>query len=322
MTKILLLGKNGQVGFELTRSLQTVGQVLALDRHANQDGYCGDVANFDAISFVIDTYQPDIIVNATAYTAVDKAETDQDNADLINHLAVCHLAECAKKINALLIHYSTDYVFDGQGDIPWVENNFDNSYAFDGDIIATPNNTPNPINYYGLSKRQGEIALENSNCRFINIRTSWVFGVHGNNFLKTMLKLGKQKEELSIINDQIGSPTPAFLIADITANIIQTYKYHSCFDKNNIIGHYHLSPTGYCSWYDYATFIFDTAYSLSIDLTVKHINPITTKDYPTPAKRPFNSRLNCDKLKNTFNLSLPNWQFGVEQVLKTLPQNS
>ncbi|MDO4896670.1 MAG: dTDP-4-dehydrorhamnose reductase [Moraxella sp.] len=304
MTKILLLGKNGQVGFELHRALQPLGQVLALNRNTNQDGHCGDVADFNAISSVIDDYQPDVIVNATAYTAVDNAETDTDNADLINHLAVKHLAFCAKKINALLIHYSTDYVFDGQGDEAWIEND-----------------TTNPINHYGYSKRQGEIALENSGCSFINIRTSWVYGVYGHNFLKTMLKLGKERDTLNIINDQIGSPTPAFLIADITAHILQTYQHSSNFDKNGFIGHYHLAPSGYCSWYDYAQFIFNTARKLNIELKVNMVNPIPTSDYPTPAKRPLNSRLNCDKLKTQFNISLPHWQFGVEQVLKTLTQS-
>lgn len=302
--KLLLLGKNGQVGFELNRALQSFGQVLALDRNVNADGYCGDVSNFNAISFVIDEFNPDIIVNATAYTAVDKAESDKETADLINHLAVKHLADCAKKINALLIHYSTDYVFNGDGDSAWQEND-----------------TANPINYYGLSKQNGEIALENSGCHFINIRTSWVFGVYGNNFLKTMLKLGKERETLNIINDQIGSPTPAFLIADITAQIVQIYQRSSSFEKDNLTGHYHLAPQGYCSWYDYAKFIFKTANELGINLKVNTVNPITTSEYPTPAKRPFNSRLNCDKLKNTFGLNLPHWQFGVEHTLKILAQN-
>lgn len=303
MTKILLLGKNGQVGFELNRSLQTVGEVLALDRHTDNNGFCGDVANFIAIKHTIDTYQPNIIVNATAYTAVDKAETNKEQCDLINHSVVKHLADCAKQINALLIHYSTDYVFDGNGNNAWLET----------DIT-------NPINYYGLSKRQGEIALENSSCHFINIRTSWVYGVYGNNFLKTMLKLGKKKEQLSIINDQIGSPTPAFLIADITTQMIQIYQFSS-FDKNNLIGHYHLAPSGYCSWYKYTQFIFKTAHRLGIELKITKVNPITTAEYPTPAKRPLNSRLNTNKLCQTLNIKLPHWQFGVEQSLKILAQN-
>lgn len=302
--KLLLLGKNGQVGFELTRSLQSLGQVLALDRHTDNNGFCGDVANFTAINNVIKQFKPDVIVNATAYTAVDKAESDQEHCDLINHLAVKHLADCAKLNNSLLIHYSTDYVFDGNGDNAWLET--DNT---------------NPINYYGLSKRQGELALENSDCNFINIRTSWVYGSYGNNFLKTMLKLGKERETLNIINDQIGSPTPAFLIADITADIIRQFKIKSDNEKLELIGHYHLAPTGFCSWYDYANFIFKTANELGIELKVNTVNPIPTSDYPTPAKRPFNSRLNTDKLCQNFNLTLPHWQMGVEHTLKVLAQN-
>lgn len=301
--KILLLGKNGQLGFELTRSLQPLGQVLALNRHTDDNGFCGDITNFSTITYVINEYQPDIIVNATAYTAVDKAESDNSTADLINHLAVSHLADCAKQQNSLLIHYSSDYVFDGSGDTAWIETA-----------------KTNPINYYGISKRNGELALENSGVRFINIRTSWIFGVYGNNFLKTMLRLGKEKETLNIINDQIGAPTPAFLIADITAQLIQYYKQQSYFEQDNLTGHYHLAPMGHCSWYEYASFIFETAHKLGIELKVNAINPIATSEYPTPAKRPFNSRLDSNKIIKNFNLSLPHWHFGVEQVLKTLIQ--
>ncbi len=296
--KILLLGKNGQVGWELDRSLQPLGQVYALDRHNNADGLCGDVANFDAITHAFQQICPDIVVNATAYTAVDKAESDAVQAELINHLAVKHLAELVKQHQALLIHYSTDYVFDGTGETAWTEED-----------------RTNPINTYGQTKRQGELALEQSGANFINLRTSWVYGTHGNNFIKTMLKLGVSRETLGIIADQIGSPTGASLIADITAQIIRQYQLNPASIE---MGHYHLAPQGECSWYDYAKFIFDTAHEMGADLMVKQVNAIGTADYPTPAKRPHNSRLNTSKLQRNFSLHLPHWQQGVRQVLGEL----
>ena len=296
--KILLLGKNGQVGFELDRSLQPLGQVYALDRHSNADGLCGDVANFDAMTHVFDQIRPDIVVNGAAYTAVDKAETDTVQAELINHLAVKHLAELAKQHQALLIHYSTDYVFDGTGETAWTEED-----------------STGPINVYGQTKRQGELALEQSGANFINLRTSWVYGTHGNNFIKTMLKLGASRETFGIIADQIGSPTGASLIADITAQIIRQYQLNPTSIE---MGHYHLAARGECSWYDYAKFIFDVAREMGADLKVKQVNAIGTADYPTPAKRPHNSRLNTSKLQRNFSLHLPHWQQGVRQVLGEL----
>ncbi len=296
--KILLLGKNGQVGFELDRSLQPLGQVYALDRHSNADGLCGDVANFDAMTHAFDQIRPDIVVNGAAYTAVDKAETDTVQAELINHLAVKHLAELAKQHQALLIHYSTDYVFDGTGETAWTEED-----------------STGPINVYGQTKRQGELALEQSGANFINLRTSWVYGTHGNNFIKTMLKLGASRETLGIIADQIGSPTGASLIADITAQIIRQYQLNPTSIE---MGHYHLAARGECSWYDYAKFIFDVAREMGADLKVKQVNAIGTADYPTPAKRPHNSRLNTSKLQRNFSLHLPHWQQGVRQVLGEL----
>lgn len=296
--KILLLGKNGQVGWELDRSLQPLGQVYALDRHSNADGLCGDVANFDAITHAFDQICPDIVINGVAYTAVDKAESDAVQAELINHLAVKHLAELTKQHQALLIHYSTDYVFDGTGKTAWTEDD-----------------STGPINVYGQTKRQGELALEQSGANFINLRTSWVYGTHGNNFIKTMLKLGASRETLGIIADQIGSPTGASLIADITAQIIRQYQLNPVSIE---MGHYHLAARGECSWYDYAKFIFDVAREMGADLMVKQVNAIGTADYPTAARRPHNSRLNTSKLQRNFSLHLPHWQQGVRQVLGEL----
>lgn len=299
--KILLLGKNGQVGWELQRALQPLGEVIALDRSLNSDGLCGDIAKFTAIEHVLKQVQPDIVVNATAYTAVDKAESEQDQADLINHLAVANLAEQCKQQNALLIHYSTDYVFNGTGTSAWVED----------DVKA-------PINYYGRTKRDGEIALENSQVHFINFRTCWVYGTHGHNFIKTMLKLAQTKEELGIIQDQVGVPTGAALIADVTAQVLRYYTLQPSEQQLQLHGHYHLAPTGETTWYDYAQYIFEQARQSGVNLAIQKVNPIATSAYPTAACRPFNSRLNTQKLQKTFKLRLPEWQQGVAQVMNEI----
>ena len=296
--KILLLGKNGQVGWELQRALQPLGEVIALDRYINDQGDCGDVSNFEQINQTIARIQPNIIINATAYTAVDKAESEQLQNDLINHLAVKNLAEQCKDINALLVHYSTDYVFDGTGDAPWQE---DNSTA--------------PVNSYGQAKRDGEIALEKTGVKFLNFRTSWVYASRGKNFIKTMLMLAKSKEQLTIINDQVGTPTSASLIADVTAQALRYYLLANDAEKIQLLGHYHLVPTGVTTWYEYAQFIFDLAKKQGETLMVKEVLPTTTDNYPTPAKRPLNSRLNNQKIQTNFQLSLPKWQQGVEKTV-------
>ena len=296
--KILLLGKNGQVGWELQRALQPLGEVIALDRHINDQGDCGDVSNFEQINQTIARIQPNIIINATAYTAVDKAESEQLQNDLINHLAVKNLAEQCKHINALLVHYSTDYVFDGTGDARWQED----------DSIA-------PVNSYGQAKRDGEIAIEKTGVKFLNFRTSWVYASRGKNFIKTMLMLAKSKEKLTIINDQVGTPTSASLIADVTAQALRYYLLANDAEKIQLLGHYHLVPTGVTTWYEYAQFIFDLAKKQGETLMVKEVLPTTTDNYPTPAKRPLNSRLNNQKIQTNFQLSLPKWQQGVEQAV-------
>ena len=299
--KILLLGKNGQVGWELQRALQPLGEVVTLDRNMSSEGFSGNVADFAAISDVFDKINPDIVVNATAYTAVDKAESDQQQAQLINAQAVKHLASECKKHHALLIHYSTDYVFSGDGITPWNEDD-----------------QTSPVNYYGLTKREGELALEQSTVRFLNFRTCWVYAVRGNNFIKTMLKLAQAKEELSIIHDQVGVPTGAALIADVTAQAIRYYTLQSETEKQNLHGHYHLAPKGETTWHDYAQFVFAHARHTGQVLALNKVNPIETSAYPTPAKRPLNSRLNTNKLEQNFKLHLPHWQQGVTQVLEEL----
>ncbi|MEI1704040.1 dTDP-4-dehydrorhamnose reductase [Acinetobacter baumannii] len=299
--KILLLGKNGQVGWELQRALQPLGEVIALDRSTSLDGLSGDLANFAQIKQTIEKVQPNIIVNAAAYTAVDKAESDQENADLINHLAVKNLAELCQTHHILLVHYSTDYVFNGEGTSAWSESDL-----------------TNPINLYGNTKRLGEIALEQSNCAFINFRTCWVYGSHGNNFIKTMLKLASNREELSIIHDQIGAPTGAALIADVTAQALKYYSLMGAQQQKDLLGHYHLAAAGECSWFDYAQFVFELAKQKGQYLAIQKVNAIKTIAYPTPAKRPLNSRLNTNKLQANFKIHLPDWKLGVAQVLEEI----
>lgn len=296
--KILLLGKNGQVGWELQRALQPLGEVIALDRYINDQGDCGDVSNFEQINQTIAHIQPNIIINATAYTAVDKAESEQLQNDLINNLVVKNLAEQCQQIDALLVHYSTDYVFNGMGEKPWQE---DDSTA--------------PVNSYGQAKRDGEIALEKTGVKFLNFRTSWVYASHGKNFIKTMLMLAKSKKQLTIINDQVGTPTSASLIADVTAQALRYYLLANDAEKIQLLGHYHLVPTGVTTWYEYAQFIFDLAKKQGETLMIKEVLPTTTNNYPTPAKRPLNSRLNTQKIQTNFQLYLPKWQQGVEQVV-------
>ncbi|UYZ83241.1 dTDP-4-dehydrorhamnose reductase [Entomomonas sp. E2T0] len=289
--KILLLGKNGQVGWELQRSLAPVGQLLALDRHDQG----GDLTDLKSLQKLIADYQPHIIVNATAYTAVDKAESEAELALQINGKAVEFLAEQAKQYNSWLIHYSTDYVFDGSGETARLE------------AAKT-----NPLNIYGKTKLVGEQAIQQLVDNYLIFRTSWVYATHGNNFIKTMLRLAKEREELAIINDQVGAPTGAELIADITAHAIKQL-------KPELSGIYHLTASGEASWYDFANVIFDEAKLYIADqLKVKNVNPITTDAYPTPAQRPLNSRLATTKLKTAFNVTLPDWQLGVKRVIAEL----
>lgn len=299
--KILLLGKNGQVGWELQRALQPLGEVIALDRHVNDQGNCGDVSNFEHINQTIARIQPNIVINATAYTAVDKAESEQLQNDLINHLAVKNLAEQCQQIDALLVHYSTDYIFNGMGEKPWQE---DDSTA--------------PVNSYGQAKRDGEIALEKTGVKFLNFRTSWVYASRGKNFIKTMLMLAKSKEQLTIINDQVGTPTSASLIADVTAQALRYYLLANDAEKIQLLGHYHLVPTGVTTWYEYAQFIFDLAKKQGETLMIKEVLPTTTDNYPTPAKRPLNSRLNNEKIQLNFELQLPDWKQGVAYTVAEL----
>lgn len=291
--KILLLGKNGQVGWELQRSLAPLGEVLALDR--NSTSHCGDLSNLEGLADTVRVFRPDVVVNAAAYTAVDKAESDQSTANLINALAPEVLAVACAAIGAYLVHFSTDYVFDGAGQKPWLESD------------AT-----GPLNVYGLSKLAGEKGIAKQGAKHVIFRTSWVYGTEGGNFAKTMLRLAQEREKMAVINDQFGAPTGAALLADITALCLQRDQHLS--------GIYHLAAAGETTWHAYAKYVLQQAQSLkpSLKYTVKEVAAVATTEFPTPAARPLNSRLNCSQLENALQLKLPAWQTGVDAMLSKI----
>lgn len=291
--RLVLLGSNGQVGWELQRSLAPLGELIALDRHSTQA--CGDLSNLEGLKQSLIALQPDVIINAGAYTAVDKAETETDLAFLINAEAPRILAETAKTLGSLLIHYSTDYVFNGSGTQAWQEND-----------------STGPLNTYGHSKLAGEQAIQASDCQHLIFRTSWVYAARGNNFAKTMLKLAQNREQLAVVADQWGAPTSAELIADLTAHALRQTLLHP---ENK--GLYHLVASGETTWFDFAQKVLATAeqYGLTLKTPAANLQAIPTSAYPTPAQRPLNSRLDCDKLRTTFKLTLPNWQTGVDRML-------
>lgn len=291
--KILLFGKNGQVGWELQRSLAPLGEVVALDRHSTE--YCGDLTNLGGIAQTIRSVAPDVIVNAAAHTAVDKAESEAEQARTINALAPGVMAQEAEQLGAWLAHYSTDYVFDGSGERPWLE----------ADPTA-------PLNVYGATKLEGEQHIQQSGCHHLIFRTSWVYGARGGNFAKTMLRLAKERDKLNVIDDQIGAPTGADLLADITAHAIR-----SAVQRPEVSGLYHLAAAGATSWHGYASYVIDYARHAGIPIKVAQdaILAVPTSAFPTPAKRPNNSRMNTDKLQLNFQLNLPAWQIGVTRML-------
>lgn len=288
---ILLLGKNGQVGWELQRSLAPLGSLIALDRH---DG--GDLCNPNALRETILRLEPCAIVNAAAHTAVDKAESEPDLAWAINAIAPGVLAQTAREVGALFVHFSTDYVFDGSGHAPRAED------ASTG-----------PLSVYGRSKLEGEQRIQTVGGRHLIFRTSWVYATRGCNFAKTILRLARDREELRVIADQIGAPTGAELIADVTAHAIR----HAGQQPGGPQGIYHLAAAGETSWHGYARFVLDTTRELIPGLLLKaqEVTPIPTTEYPTPARRPLNSRLDTSCLRHTFNLNMPEWQHGVRRML-------
>ncbi|AGN84778.1 dTDP-4-dehydrorhamnose reductase [Enterobacter sp. R4-368] len=291
---ILLFGKTGQVGWELQRSLAPLGNLIALDVDSTE--YCGDFSNPQGVAETVRRIRPDVIVNAAAHTAVDKAESEPEFASLLNAKSVEAIALEAAKIDAWVVHYSTDYVFPGDGQTPWVET----------DSAA-------PLNVYGQTKLDGEIALRENCPKHLIFRTSWVYAGKGNNFAKTMLKLAKTRQELSVINDQFGAPTGAELLADCTAHAIRT-----ALIQPQVAGLYHLVASGETCWHDYAALVFAEARAAGVELALSKLNPVTTESFPTPAKRPHNSRLNTDKFQHTFDLVLPDWELGVKRMLAEL----
>ena len=287
--KILLIGCNGQVGWELKRTLSDLGNLIACGRKEL------DLNDFELIRGMIGDYKPDIIVNSAAYTAVDKAESDIQLAKRINGDAVKIIAEETEKLGAWLIHYSTDYVFDGAKESPYKESD-----------------KTNPLGIYGKTKLAGERAIQESGCHYTVFRTSWVIGRHGNNFIKTILRLAKERESLNVVSDQVGAPTSAHLIAKVTALVVDKIirnKWQS--------GIYHLTSSGQTTWYDVAKFVVMLANEKKMPIKLKDdaINAISSSEYPTAAKRPLNSRLDISKLESLLNMAFPCWEKDIEEII-------
>jgi dTDP-4-dehydrorhamnose reductase len=289
--KILLLGRGGQVGWELQRSLAPLGHVIALDRDSAP--LRADLSDPDQVAGLLADLRPDVVVNAAAHTAVDRAESEPDLARLINATSVGCLAKYAAGSGAALVHYSTDYVFDGSGDSPRVE---------DADT--------GPLNVYGVTKLEGEQAIRASGCRHLILRTSWVYASRGGNFARTMLRLARERDRLTVIDDQMGAPTGADLLADVTAHALRRLEAES-----HLSGTYHLVAEGETSWHGYASHVVDFARNHGQALKVQAVEAVPTSAFPTPAKRPLNSRLSTRKLQQAFDLVLPSWQQGVDRML-------
>lgn len=278
--KILLFGHRGQVGSAVEKRFQPHSNILASTI---------DITDYKTVDTAIQIFRPDVIINCAAYTQVDDAECNKDKAFAVNAVAPHYMAHCAKNYNALLVHYSTDYVFDGMGQTPWTEDD-----------------TPSPINTYGSTKYEGDQQIIHSGCRYLILRTSWVYGDNGNNFITSILTQSQKKNNLSVVCDQIGSPSSASFLADATFHMIQ-----SALINESLLGVYHIAPKGETSWADYARFIIKKA---GLSLSVK-ITPVLSKDYPQTAKRPLNSRLDTTKLQKAFSIIPPNWKQGVSEFL-------
>jgi dTDP-4-dehydrorhamnose reductase len=290
--KILLFGKGGQVGWELQRSLAPLGEVIALDH--DSVGLCGNFADLAGLATTIRQVAPDVIVNAAAHTAVDKAESEPELARTLNALAPGVLADEAQKLGAWLVHYSTDYVFDGSGTTPWRESD-----------------TTGPLSVYGQTKLEGEQAVARCT-RHLIFRTSWVFAARGGNFAKTMLRLARERDQLSVIADQFGAPTGAELLADVTAHAVRTVQ-----SRPELAGLYHLVAGGVTTWHGFARHVLERAQAKGQTLKVDpdDVKAIATAEYPTPAQRPLNSRLDTSRLREAFGLHLPDWTIAVDRML-------
>ena len=297
--RVLLLGANGQLGFALDSALKALGEVKALSR--SEVDFSNAFALRDTLLPIVKKFKPHVIVNAAAYTAVDKAQTEQTIALQVNAQSVGVLAELAQSVNAVLVHYSTDYVFDGAGNTPWLEDD-----------------QTNPLSVYGQSTWLGACAVRQHCRRHLSLRTRWVVGAHGNNFLKTMLRLAAERDGLRVVADQMGVPTSTDLLAKVTFDILQTILPATKEDAR--FGTYHLAPAGETSWHAYAQYVIAGALKRGAHLTCKpeSIEPIPTSAYPLPAPRPANSRLNTEKIRSTFGTDLPAWQLGVDAILDDL----
>ena len=291
--RILLFGKGGQVGWELQRSFAPFGELISVD--SDSPDLCGNFTDLAGIAQTIRTVAPDIIVNAAAHTAVDKAESEPERARLINAQAPGVLASEAKRSGAWLVHYSTDYVFDGSGTAPWTETS-----------------PTGPLNVYGKTKLEGEESIRASGCNHLIFRTSWVYAARGGNFAKTMLRLAKERDRLTVINDQIGAPTGADLLADVTAHAVR-----AVVSNPQLGGLYHLVAGGKISWHGYACYVIELARKAGIELKVAPdaIDPVPSSAFATAATRPHNSLLDTRHLQNTFQLTLPPWQAGVARMI-------
>ena len=292
--KILLLGKNGQLGWELQRSLALLGELVAVGRDGVGSTHA-DLSRPESIGAIVREVAPQIIVNAAAYTAVDKAESEPELARAVNATSVGVLASEAAACGAWLVHYSSDYVFDGSGHTPWVEDS-----------------PTRPLSVYGRTKLEGETLIRDSGCRHLIFRTSWVYATRGGNFAKTMLRLAKERDRLSVVNDQIGAPTGADLLADLTALALRKSRR-----RPEVAGTYHAVAAGETSWHGYARHVIAVARAAGQPIRVapEAIAAVPSSAFPTPARRPHNSRLNTDKLCTTFRVTLPSWQAGVERML-------
>lgn len=295
--KILLFGRNGQVGWELQGSLAPLGEMLALERGSTD--YCGDLSSPEGVGETVRRWRPDVVVNAAAHTAVDKAESEPELVRQINAVAPAALAQAANEVGAWMVHYSTDYVFGGNGRSPWKE----------GDATG-------PLGVYGQTKLEGERLIVERCARHLILRTSWVYAARGSNFARTMLRLAQERERLTVIDDQVGAPTGAELIADVTAQVLWQV-LHGVVGTERVAGIYHLVADGETSWHGYATHVIDTARRLRPDLPwkVTEVAPVPTSAFPTSARRPLNSRLDTGKLCSIFKLALPRWQQGVDRLL-------
>lgn len=310
MRRILLLGKNGQVGWELQRSLAPLAQLIALDRAGASAASLGvdasvgelrlhgDLGRLESLTATIRALRPDVIVNAAAYTAVDKAESDVDVANAINATAPGILANLCAELGIWLIHFSTDYVFDGTKTAPWLETD-----------------PTCPLSVYGRTKLEGEERIRASGCQHLILRTGWVYGAHGANFAKAILRLATEREVLRVVDDQIGAPTGADLLADATAHALR-----GVTGLTGRLGTYHVAARGETSWFEYARFLIERARTSgwSLKVTQEGLCPTPSCEYPLPARRPSNSRLDCSKFEKTFSLRMPHWQHGVERLLREL----